>query len=127
MPANKTILVIEDDRSTIEILLLILQNAGYKVDVATDHNLGFLKTKIYPRLILLDHNLGQKNGSDICKELKNNDETNHIPIILISAMEDVGIIAKEACADDYIAKPFGIQVLLSKIEKALEKKDIKLN
>lgn len=121
MTKKTNILVIDDNSSTLEILLLILQNAGYNVDVARDHNLGFLKTKIYPDLILLDNNLGGKNGSDICKELKANEETRHIPVILISAMDDIKYIAEEACADDFIPKPFGIQMMLEKIQSVLEK------
>src|SRR5687767_6297001 len=102
MAARHTILVIDDDASTLEILLLILNNAGYNVEVAKDHNLPFYETRKFPDLIILDNNLGKKNGSEICTELKSNDETNHIPVIMISAMDDIKKIAEESCADDYI-------------------------
>jgi DNA-binding response OmpR family regulator len=121
MDKKTNILVIDDDHSTLEILLLILQNAGYEVDIAANGDLTFLQTGKFPDLILLDNNLGKKDGADICRELKNAAETHHIPIILISAMDNIKTIAAEACADDFIAKPFGIQLMLEKIQQALRK------
>ena len=121
MTKRTHILVIDDDNSTLEILMLILQNAGYTVDIASDHHLEFLITKNFPDLILLDNNLGKKNGSEICRELKASGETKHIPIILISAMDDIKHIARDACADGFIAKPFSIQQMIEKIQETLDK------
>lgn len=120
MTEKKTILVIDDDVSTLQILLLILQNAGYNVESASDHNLKFLQTKNYPDLIILDNNLGFKSGSEICKELKNNNETKHIPVVMISAIDNIRQLANEACADGFISKPFGIQQMLDKINEVID-------
>lgn len=116
---GQRILVIDDDNSTREILALVLQNAGYEVQVSEDNFLDLKMIDCLPDLIILDYNLGQKKGSEICKELKAGLETSHIRIILISAMDNIKHLAADSCADDYIAKPFGIQLLLEKIEKVL--------
>jgi len=56
-------------------------------------------------------------GRDICKQLKSQASTKHIPIIMISARQDTEKIAEEAGADDFVAKPFDIFKLLEKIEQ----------
>ena len=119
MNIKQKVLVVDDDSCTREILLLILQNAGYEVTVLADHHLDFKKNNDFPDLILLDYNLGLKKGSELCQELKTAEDTSHIPVILISAIEDLKLIASESCADDFIAKPFSMQQLLGKIENAL--------
>ena len=123
MQKRSKILVVDDDHSTLEILLLILQNAGYTVEVANNGNHTLLIDGTYPDLIILDNNLGGKNGSDICKELKAGEHTQHIPVILISAMDNLKTIAMDACADDHILKPFSMQLLLEKISTALTGKN----
>ncbi len=57
------------------------------------------------------------DGRDICKKLKNHTKTNHIPIIMLSAMRDTGKIAKDAGADGFIIKPFEMDNLLTMVKK----------
>ncbi|HMJ46089.1 MAG TPA: response regulator [Ferruginibacter sp.] len=119
MSSPKSILIVDDDNNTLHILSLILQNAGYDVQVDESGNLSFLQTGIFPDLILLDCNLGSKDGSNICRELKTAAATKHIPIIIISAMPDIKNIFIEAKADNYLSKPFGINQLLKIIGQTL--------
>ncbi|MEO8771501.1 MAG: response regulator [Ferruginibacter sp.] len=124
MNKKNTILIVDDDDSIIKIVSLILANAGY--DIITDNNgdLHFLQTNIYPDLILLDNQLGSKSGADICRQLKTNQLTKHIPVMLVSATEGLPEIATYACADDFLPKPFDVDTLLQKVDSLLSNMDI---
>ena len=74
-------------------------------------------TSDLPDILLLDMLLSGKDGREITKQLKSQDSTKHIPIILFSAYPSVEEDARRSGADDFIAKPFDIDVLLAKIEQ----------
>ena len=116
MDQPATILIIDDDSSTLGILSLILKNTGYNVEV-NDGNDGIKSP--FPDLVLLDNNLGPRSGITICRELKNNPSTMNIPVIIISAMQDIREIFHQAGADNYLSKPFGINQLLEIVEATL--------
>ena len=116
MTKRNTILIVDDDPGIIEIVSHILDNAGYDTIADTTGDLDVLKNNQYPNLILLDNLLGSKNGSDICRQLKSDELTRHIPVILISGTEGLYGIAENACADDFLSKPFSIRNLLQKID-----------
>ncbi len=124
MDTKTTILVVDDDVSIVNIVSLILTNAGYEVATNTTGDLHFLKSGIKPDLILLDNQLGIRNGEELCRQLKKGQRTKDIPVILVSATSDLDQIADKACADDFLPKPFGIQQLLQKIETILANKAI---
>jgi DNA-binding response OmpR family regulator len=116
---KKTILIADDDPGILDALTLLLEDAGYEVKTAND---GAAIREIYtapPDLLLLDIWLSGWNGRDICIALKSVEQTKHVPILLFSANNETEEIAKEAGADDFIAKPFDIDELLEKIEKYL--------
>jgi CheY-like chemotaxis protein len=119
MNAQKLVLVVDDDEGTSEVLRLILEHAGYLVETDRTGRLDLLKTGVLPDLILMDNKLGIRTGAEICAELKGNEQTKNIPIILISATQNLQELAEVSCADDYLAKPFDIQPLLSMVERML--------
>ena len=110
----------DDDSSTLNILSLILKNAGYEVQVDDCGGLPFLQSGNFPDLILLDSNLGEKDGATLCRQLKSSENTRHIPVIIISAMQDIKSIFDESGADNYLSKPFGINQLLGLVEHTLD-------
>lgn len=112
-------MIIDDDICTLEIIVIVLNNAGFEASVENDCRLSFLQKEKLPDLILLDNNLGEKTGCELCKDFKKMERVKNIPVILISAMEDLPRLAKDACADDHLKKPFGIQPLLQKIKQLL--------
>jgi DNA-binding response OmpR family regulator len=112
----KNILIIDDNLDICEVVQLILTKAGYKTK-AMEYFVPFNK-KEAPDLILLDIKMTNQDGTQICRELKSKKDTRSIPIIMFSASPDVEAEALEAGADDFIAKPFEIRDLLSKIEHA---------
>ncbi len=113
---QKKILVVDDEPDILEFLQVILEEEGYSV-VITDK--GDYVEKLHdgdlPTLILLDVLLSGKDGREIVKHLKHQEETKHIPVIMFSANPSAEATARAYGADDFIAKPFDIDVLLAKI------------
>jgi DNA-binding response OmpR family regulator len=124
MHSGKKILIVDDDISTQQVLKLILNDAGYKVRTENNANNLLQPFNEYPDIILLDNNLPETPGYVICSYLKKQKSTQEIPIILISAMDDLEEIAHIAGADDYILKPFGIHQLLQKVEETIYKTEL---
>ena len=113
----KKILVVEDDPDISELLHEILITGGYEVsNFDTPIKIEQIRS-IKPDLILLDHVLPEETGGDYCRRIKANQETARIPTIIISANMYIDRIAKNACADDYITKPFDVDELVSMIKK----------
>jgi len=112
----KRILVVDDEPDILEFLQVILEEEGYAVATSDKgeyleqlHNGGL------PNLVLVDVLLSGKDGREIVKHLKRQEETRHIPIIMFSAHPSAEGTARQAGADDFLAKPFGIEDLLAKI------------
>jgi DNA-binding response OmpR family regulator len=115
------ILVVDDDPGIVDMLSIMLVDAGYQAEIATDTTtVEKLKTNL-PDLILLDIWMSGIDGGEICKQLKKQEETKNIPIIMISANKDTELIANKSGANDFIVKPFEMNVLLTKVKNLLEK------
>lgn len=115
---RKKILVVDDEPDILEFLQVILEEEGYVVLTSQKgeyleqlHNGGL------PDLILLDVLLSGKDGREIVKYLKQQDETKDIPVIMFSAHPSAEQTAREAGSEDFIAKPFEIDELLAKVGK----------
>lgn len=117
---QKKILVVDDEPDILEFLQVILQEEGYIVLTTTK---GEYVEKLHdgglPDLILLDVLLSGKDGREIVKLLKSQEETNHIPVIMFSAHPSAEKTARAAGADDFVAKPFEINHLLSTVARYL--------
>lgn len=115
------ILVIDDDKELLEIMKSLLLEKGYEVE--TDYNWENAYKKIasfQPQLIILDVFLSGIDGLEICKKLKSDYETRHIPILIFSAYPRVAEkVIYEYGADDFIAKPFEINDLIQKVHGVL--------
>src|SRR5438045_734916 len=117
---NKKILLIEDDLSNTEIIRLILTEQQYDV-LSLSNNISVEIIKEFsPDLILLDLLLSGISGKVICKQLKADQLLSSTPVILISAVLNLEVITIEVGADDFLAKPFDIYDLISKVKKFLE-------
>ncbi len=114
---KKKILVADDDTAILHVMTLMLEDDGYEVTSTLDGETVQKVQNELPDLVLLDIWMSGIDGKEICKQLKSQKKTKHIPIIMISANKDTRDIAKEAGADDFIAKPFEMQDLLAKVEK----------
>ncbi|MBU3133202.1 response regulator transcription factor [Clostridium gasigenes] len=120
---NKKILVIEDESYINDILTTALKSEGYLVRSAFNGaEARELLNTFNPNLTLLDVNLPDESGFDLCKFINN---TYSIPIIMLTARNDVfdKVLGLELGADDYITKPFHIKEVLTRIKIALRRID----
>lgn len=118
---HRNVLVIEDNRDVLDGILNILEYAGYQPKGMTrfSENL-FEKMQSEPLgLIILDVMLSGNDGRDLARRFKNSAETREVPILMISAYTNVENSAREAGADDFLQKPFGMDELIQKIEQYL--------
>jgi DNA-binding response OmpR family regulator len=105
---QKSILIIEDDKDTLEILGYLAESLNLAVTLRSDVlTIDEIKA-ISPDIILLDHWINGRLGGDICNEIKSNSATTHIPVIMVSAHNQVASVANKCKADAYLAKPFNI-------------------
>lgn len=116
------ILLIEDDVQIQELVRVNLEKEGFTVIPALDGEQGLtLARREKPDLILLDLTLPVIDGYDVCKILRDQTDTTTIPIIMLSARDDVAdkIIGLELGADDYMTKPFSPRELYARIKARL--------
>jgi two-component system phosphate regulon response regulator PhoB len=113
----KRIYVVEDNTDIQELVTYLLDDAGYKVS-AYGNLTDFRKQMdtALPDLIILDIMLPDGDGQVMCKEIKSNEKTVHIPVMLMSAHVNGLEMAKSAFADDFISKPFDINAFTDKVQ-----------
>jgi DNA-binding response OmpR family regulator len=116
----KQIMIVDDDRNILEFMHLALAFEGYDVRVSTTgRDLQEAESEELPDLILLDVKLAEEDGRVICKQLKTNEQTKDVPIIMLSAHVSERKVRQECPIDDFLAKPFELGTLLDKVEKHL--------
>jgi two-component system phosphate regulon response regulator PhoB len=123
MPKPK-ILVIEDERSLVEVLSYNLEREGFEVLVALDGQDGLRQAQLkLPDLIVLDLMLPLKPGLEVCRELRVGPRTRDIPIIMVTAKaeESDQLVGFATGADDYVTKPYSMKVLIQRIKKELRR------
>jgi CheY-like chemotaxis protein len=112
---KKKILIVDDDADILFVLKMMLEMEGYEVELNPQANQILLPGSPKPDLLLLDIWMGNYDGREICQQLKSDPATSDLPIILISASRDIEKSAKDAGANDFLAKPFEQKDLLKKI------------
>ena len=118
------ILVLDDSKSLLQMIKTIFQMHNYEVRTAATKSLLMAHIDIFkPDIILMDILLDGSDGREVCKELKTNDETKNIPVILLSGSHELLRGFKEYNADDIIEKPFEFEDVERKIKSVLEKKN----
>jgi CheY-like chemotaxis protein len=120
------VLIVDDDPGILNIYNIVLEKAGYDTTVLADGNALLTSQYQLPDVIVLDRQLSGIDGLDVCRHLKNDPLTRHIPVIMISASPDINIRSKEAGADNFIEKPFKTQDLLSMMAFYLQKENDKI-
>ena len=121
---KKTILIVDDEKPIVEILVYNLQKEGYNTLEAND---GEEAVKIAlnekPDLVLLDIMLPKMDGLAVCKRIR---QTLNIPILMISAKDEEidKILGLELGADDYITKPFSVRELMARVKANLRKAEL---
>jgi PleD family two-component response regulator len=116
------ILVVDDDFDISNMLRIYFTGQGYNVEVAPRGQDALDQTKAHlPNLIVLDINLPDMSGYDVCKVLRTTTRTSHIPIIFLTQKDERSdkIVGLELGADDYVTKPFDIEELKLRIQNAI--------
>lgn len=122
--AKTSILVVDDEEDVLELVCYNLGKEGYKTTTASSGDDAIKKAKAaLPDLIVLDLMLPGRDGLEVCKELKSDSKTRHIPIVMLTAKgEESDIVTGlEIGADDYVTKPFSPRVLLARIRRILHR------
>lgn len=123
---RRKIVVVEDDPTTINIISFVLSQHNYQVTASLNAEDGLkMVLKEKPDLIILDIMLPGMDGFQLLSILKENEETSHMPVVLISSLTGEKDILKglEMGADDYILKPFSPQILYLKVKKIMSMKN----
>ncbi|MBN2005373.1 MAG: hybrid sensor histidine kinase/response regulator [Anaerolineae bacterium] len=116
------ILIVDDTPANLRLLSNMLTEQGYKVRAVVNGQMALTTTRaIPPDLILLDINMPGMNGYEVCQRLKMDEETRPIPIIFISALDEVQDKVKAFTVGgvDYITKPFQFEEVLARVETHL--------
>jgi len=118
------ILVVEDEPSIAELIAINLTHAGYDVEKAmqTDIAIGLMKARL-PNLIILDWMLPGKSGVQFAKELRANDRTRGLPILMLTAKSEESdkVLGLDSGADDYVTKPFSPKELIARVRALLRR------
>ncbi len=119
--ADATVLVVEDEESFVDALMVSLRREGFLVHVARDgvEALG-LFAEVNPDLILLDVMLPKLSGVDVCREIR---KTSQVPIIMVTAKSEEidAVVGLEVGADDYVTKPYRFRELVARMRAALRR------
>lgn len=115
------ILVVDDDVDILSVMEILLSMKGFDVEVTSKGENTFPKIESFkPDLILLDVLISGHDGRVICKQLKSNKSTSHIPVIMFSAHPGAAATISDYGADDFIAKPFDVNNLMQKVNNQLK-------
>lgn len=111
------ILVVDDDQSILDSMEIALSLQGYEVETTTKGEDTFSKIESFnPDLVLMDVYLSGMDGREICKQIKEDEKTKHIPLIIFSANKLMKEVFEESGASDFIGKPFNMDELYSKVK-----------
>ena len=124
-PETKRILIVEDEKDVVDLLTLNLRKAGgFTISIANDGAAGLAKAREEkPDIIILDLMLPKMPGLEVCKILKSELATRHIPILMLTARaEEIDrIVGLEFGADDYVTKPFSPREVMLRIRAILRR------
>ena len=119
-----TVLIVEDEADVVDLLRYNLKRAGFKVIVATSGDAGLASVRTHrPDIVVLDLMLPGMSGLEVCRALKQDAETTHIPILMLTAKDEQKDRVKglETGADDYVGKPFSPRELVLRVQALLRR------
>lgn len=117
------VLIAEDERDIRELITFTLRYHGHEVMAASNGEEALeLALKEHPDLVLLDIRMPRMNGYEVCRSIKENEITKHIPVVFISAKGQEAEVKEglDAGATDYILKPFSPDQLVERVAQVLE-------
>jgi len=127
---NSEVLIIDDERANLNLLCDLLDREGYQVRPADSPQVGIDSAlKRPPALILLDVKMPEIDGFGVCRTLKSDPRTKDIPILFITALQDIQdkVLAFQAGAVDFITKPFHSEEVIARVKTHVELRHLHLN
>ena len=123
--ARERVLVVDDEEDLLELINYNLSKEGYRVMCVASGERAIKEAQTQlPDLIVLDLMLPRVDGLEVCRQLKSDPKTKHIPVIMLTAKtQEADVVSGlELGADDYITKPFSPRVLVARIKAVLRRK-----
>ncbi|MBD1395354.1 hybrid sensor histidine kinase/response regulator transcription factor [Mucilaginibacter glaciei] len=124
---KKPVLLVVEDHDDFRLYLKDSLTDFFNVIDAKNGKEGWQKAlALHPDLIISDISMPEMNGIDLCKKLKNDNRTHHIPVVLLTALtgEEYQLNGLETGANDYLTKPFNFEILLSKLKNILSQQEL---
>jgi two-component system phosphate regulon response regulator PhoB len=122
---SSLILIVDDETDLVETLEYNLRREGFATRTAFDGRQALAAARQLPRpdLVLLDLNLPEVPGLDVCRALRQDEATRHIPVVMLTAMADEldRVVGFELGADDYVTKPFSLRELILRVRAVLRR------
>ncbi len=118
------LLVVDDEQAIVDFIKLGMRYEGFQVDQAGDGYIAIdLAQRLQPDAIILDVMLPTMDGLETCRRLRENEATANIPILMLTAKDEVRdrVTGLEAGADDYLTKPFSFEELLARVRALLRR------
>jgi two-component system, OmpR family, phosphate regulon response regulator PhoB len=122
--SDQRVLIIEDEKSLVDVLAYNFENEGFEVLSATDGMDGLNQARAHhPDIIILDVMLPVMEGLEVCRQLRSDSRTSDIPVLMLTAKsEEVDeIVGFRMGADDYVTKPFKLKPLIQRIKALLRR------
>lgn len=117
---KKRVLVVENNKEILELISIVLEQAGYDTSLSLNEKGIFEHIIQYkPDVILLDIIKPTVEGTELCRQIKEAEGTKHIPVIVLSTHPQIEAV-KDICADDVVEKPFDIDGLLAVLHDQLK-------
>jgi two-component system phosphate regulon response regulator PhoB len=122
---SSLILIVEDEHDLLSTLEYNLEREGYQTRCASTGSQGLELAQLrpVPDLVILDVMLPDISGTEICRKLRSNDKTRHVPVVMLTARgEEIDrVVGFEVGADDYVTKPFSVRELVLRIRAVLRR------
>jgi two-component system, OmpR family, alkaline phosphatase synthesis response regulator PhoP len=128
MTATLRILVADDDEGLRQLMRLILRHEGFEVIEAVNGQDALARAQdSNPSVVLLDIMMPGMDGLAVCRNLKNDQRFNRVPVIFVTAIDDLQhrVASKELGIDDYIKKPIGPRELVARVRGVMERRGIR--
>ena len=119
-----TVMIVDDDADNVDVVSTALKKEGYSVRAAYNLAEGrALATAVEPQLLILDRNLPDGDGLELCKEFRQHPTWRFIPILFLSVKDSVKerVHGLDEGADDYLPKPFGVKELQARVMALLRR------
>ncbi len=112
----KRVLIVDNDPAILDVMEEVLGYEGFKVKTYSDtDNIFSCIDSFNPDIVLIDYILNGINGGELCAQIKKSPETSHLPVVIMSAYSKVLLSLGNYGCDDFIAKPFELDNLISRI------------